>query len=78
MKCVGFGDGVSIESNNEDVSAFHDVLMEVDVVFLEVLKNLEELSQDVFFMSYTPLPIKGLDSCPIRAYAIEGLSGFTG
>ena len=78
VKCVGFGDGVSIESNNEDVSAFHDVLMEVDVVFLEVLKNLEELSQDVFFMSYTPLPIKGLDSCPIRAYAIEGLSGFTG
>ncbi|WP_317853897.1 cyclase family protein [Chakrabartyella piscis] len=77
VKCVGFGDGVSIESNNEDVCAFHDVLMEVDVVFLEVLKNLEELSTDTFFMSYTPLPIKGLDSCPIRAYAIEGLAEFS-
>ena len=77
VKCVGFGDGVSIESNNEDVSAFHDVLMEVDVVFLEVLKNLEELKTDTFFMSYTPLPIKGLDSCPIRAYAIEGLAEFS-
>ncbi len=77
VKCVGFGDGVSIESNNEDVCAFHDVLMEVDVVFLEVLKNLEELSTDTFFMSYSPLPIKGLDSCPIRAYAIEGLSEFS-
>lgn len=77
VKCVGFGDGVSIESNNEDVSAFHDVLMEVNVVFLEVLKNLEELSADTFFMSYSPLPIRGLDSCPIRAYAIEGLAGFT-
>ena len=77
VKCVGFGDGVSIESNNEDVSAFHDVLMEVDVVFLEVLKNLEELKTDTFFMSYTPLPIKGLDSCPIRAYAIEGLEEFS-
>lgn len=77
VKCVGFGDGVSIESNNEDVSAFHDVLMEVNVVFLEVLKNLEELSTDTFFMSYAPLPIRGLDSCPIRAYAIEGLAGFT-
>lgn len=77
VKCVGFGDGVSIESNNEDVSAFHDVLMEVNVVFLEVLKNLEELSADTFFMSYAPLPIRGLDSCPIRAYAIEGLAGFT-
>lgn len=77
VKCVGFGDGVSIESNNEDVCAFHDVLMEVNVVFLEVLKNLEELSTDVFFMSYAALPIKGLDSCPIRAYAIEGLAEFS-
>ncbi len=77
VKCVGFGDGVSIESNNEDVSAFHDVLMEGNVVFLEVLKNLEELSQAVFFMSYAALPIKGLDSCPIRAYAIEGLKEFS-
>lgn len=77
VKCVGFGDGVSIESNNEDVSAFHDVLMEVNVVFLEVLKNLEELKTDTFFMSYSPLPIRGLDSCPIRAYAIEGLAEFS-
>ena len=76
-KCVGFGDGVSIESNNEDVCAFHDVLMEVDCVFLEVLKNLEELTTDTFFMSYAPLPIKGLDSCPVRAYAIEGLAEFS-
>lgn len=77
VKCVGFGDGVSIENCNEDVSAFHDILMEVDCVFLEVLKNLEELRSEVFFFSYTPLPIKGLDSCPVRAYAIEGLPGFT-
>lgn len=77
VKCVGFGDGVSIESNNEDVCAFHDVLMEVNVVFLEVLKNLEQLSTDVFFMAYAPLPIKGLDSCPIRAFAIEGLAEFS-
>ena len=76
-KCVGFGDGVSIESNNEDVCAFHDILMEVDCVFLEVLKNLDQLKTDTFFMSYSPLPIKGLDSCPIRAYAIEGLAEFS-
>lgn len=77
VKCVGFGDGVSIENNYEDVCAFHDVLMEQDIVFLEVLKNLEQLTQKVFFMSYSPLPIKGLDSCPVRAYAIEGLSDFS-
>ena len=77
VKCVGFGDGVSIENSYEDVSAFHDVLMAEKVVFLEVLKNLELLKQEVFFMSYTPLFIKGLDSSPVRAYAIEGLAEFS-
>ena len=77
VKCVGFGDGVSIENCNEDVKPFHDILMAENIVFLEVLKNLEKLEQDVFFMSYAPLPILGLDSCPIRAYAIEGLADFS-
>ncbi|ONI37887.1 cyclase [Candidatus Epulonipiscium fishelsonii] len=77
VKCVGFGDGVSIENNNEDVCAFHDILMEENIVFLEVLKNLDKLTTDTFFMSYSPLPIKGLDSCPVRAYAIEGLAEFS-
>ncbi len=77
VKCVGFGDGVSIENCNEDVKPFHDICMEVDITFLEVLKNLEQLKTDTFFMSYSALPILGLDSCPIRAYAIEGLPGFT-
>jgi len=77
VKCVGFGDGVSIENNNEDVSAFHDVLMARNIVFLEVLKNLDQLTTDIFFMSYSPLPIKGLDSSPVRAYAIEGLAEFS-
>lgn len=76
VKCVGFGDGVSIENNKKDVCTFHDVLMKQNIVFLEVLKNLEQLTSEVFFLSYTPLPIKGLDSCPVRVYAIEGLPGF--
>lgn len=52
--------------------------MEVDVVFLEVLQNMDQLRTDTFFLSYTPLPIKGLDSCPVRVYAIEGLQEFSG
>ena len=76
-KCIGFGDGVSIESSNDDVKPFHDILLAENITFLEVLKNLEELKSNVFFMSYAPLPILGLDSCPVRAYAIEGLPGFT-
>lgn len=39
--------------------------------------TLTKLTQDTFFMSYSPLPIYGLDSCPIRAYAIEGLAEFS-
>ncbi len=77
VKCVGFGDGVSIENRNEDVCPFHDVLLEANIVFLEVLKNLELLEKDVFFMSYAPMNIKGLDSCPVRVYAIEGLDEFS-
>jgi kynurenine formamidase len=77
VKCVGFGDGVSIENRNEDVKPFHDVLLAENIVFLEVLKNLELLEKEIFFMSYTPLYIKGLDSSPVRAYAIEGLAEFS-
>ena len=44
---------------------------------VEVLKNLECLEKDVFFMSFSPLPIKGLDSSPVRAYAIEGIAEFS-
>jgi kynurenine formamidase len=75
-KCIGFGNGVSIENRNEDVKPFHDVLLAKNIVFLEVLQHLDELREDTFFMSYVPLPIKGLDSCPVRAYAIEGLEEF--
>lgn len=76
VKCVGFGDGVSIENRNEDVKPFHDILLAANITFLEVLKNLEELKKDTFFISFSPLYIKGLDSCPVRVYAIEGLEEF--
>lgn len=76
VKCVGFGDGVSIENCNEDVKPFHDICMAENITFLEVLKNLEELQSETFFISFAPLPIRGLDSCPVRVYAIEGLAGF--
>lgn len=77
VKCVGFGDGVSIENRNEDVKPFHDVLLAENIIFIEVLKNLELLEKEIFFMSYTPLYIKGLDSSPVRAYAIEGMAEFS-
>lgn len=77
VKCVGFGDGVSIENSNDDVKPFHDICMAKDITFLEVLKNLDELEKDTFFISFAPMYIKGLDSCPVRVYAIEGLEDFS-
>lgn len=76
VKSVGFGDGVSIENSNEDVKPFHDICMAENITFLEVLKNLDKLEKETFFISFAPLPIKGLDSCPVRVYAIEGLGEF--
>ena len=76
-KAIGFGDGVSIENSNDDVKPFHDILLAENIIFIEVLKNLEKLEKKVFFMSYSPLPIIGLDSSPVRAYAIEGLKEFS-
>lgn len=77
VKSVGFGDGVSIENSNEDVKPFHDICMAQNITFLEVLKNLDRLESEVFFISFAPMYIKGLDSCPVRVYAIEGLREFS-
>lgn len=77
VQCVGFGDGVAIEGDVSLVKPFHDILMAQNCTFLEVLENLDQLKDDVFFISYAPIPIIGLDSCPVRVYAIEGLPGFT-
>ena len=76
VKCVGFGEGVSIENRNEDVCPFHDILLEKNILFIEVLQNLDKLTRDTFFISYAPMNVKGLDSCSVRCYAIEGLAEF--
>jgi kynurenine formamidase len=51
--------------------------MAENITFLEVLKNLDELQQETFFISFAPMYIKGLDSCPVRVYAIEGMADFS-
>ncbi|MCG3769946.1 MAG: hypothetical protein JW384_01077 [Nitrosomonadaceae bacterium] len=47
-----------------------------DILFLEVLKNLELLKAEVFLIVYLPLPIRGLDASPVNIMAIEGIPGF--
>ena len=75
VKGVGFGDGIAIENHAEGCVACHEILLGHDILLLEVLVNLDRLRQDVFLIIYTPLPIVGLDSCPVRVVAVEGLPG---
>ena len=76
VKCIGFSDSVDIETNVPQFKEFHAVAMAHDICFIEVMENFDKLSKDVFFLSALPLAFKGLDSCPVRAVAIEGISGF--
>ena len=76
LKCLGFGDGVAIESSVKAACEMHERLLPHDILMLEVVKNLDQLKQDVFLLIYQPMPIKGLDSCCVRAVAIEGVPGF--
>jgi len=78
VKAVGFGDGICIETNVEHCNACHDIMLGNDVLFIEVLQNINKLQQDIFLIVFMPLPIKGLDSSPVNVMAIEGIPGFTG
>jgi arylformamidase len=77
VRAVGFGNGVAIENNAEHCVACHDILLGNDILFIEVMKNLDKLQDDVFLIVYMPLPIRGLDSSPVNVMAIEGIPGFT-
>lgn len=76
VKCVGFGDGVAIEYSVETACAIHEVIMPHGITFLEVMRNLDQLQAGVFFLLCQPMPIRGLDSCCVRAIALEGVPGF--
>ena len=78
VKAVGFGNGIAIENNAEHCNACHDIMLGNDILFIEVMKNIDKLEQEVFLIIYMPLPIRGLDSSPVNVIAIEGIPGFTG
>ncbi|NPV54946.1 MAG: cyclase family protein [Firmicutes bacterium] len=61
--CTGDGKGAAREA--------HDVLLSKDVLLIEVLGNMNELRKKQCYFIALPLKIKGLDSSPVRAIAIE-------
>lgn len=78
VKSIGFGDSVAIEHSVEDACAVHEEVMPHDITFIEVMQNLDELNSSIFLIVFMPMPIKGLDSCCVRAIGIEGVPGFSG
>lgn len=44
-----------------------------DAVVLECLRNLGEIGGPRFYLMALPIPVKGLDACPVRALALEGI-----
>lgn len=77
VKVVGFGDGICIESNIEHCNACHDILLGNDILFIEVMQNIDKLERDVFFIIFMPLLIRGIDSSPVNVVAIENVPGFS-
>lgn len=76
VKCIGFGDSVAIEHTAKDSCDIHELVMPHDITFLEVLQNVEEIKDDIFLIIFLPIPVKGLDSCPVRVVVLEGIPGF--
>lgn len=42
-----------------------------DATVLECLRNLDQIRHQHFYLIALPIPIRGLDACPVRAIAVE-------
>jgi arylformamidase len=71
VKMMGIGDSVRLGADREVIREVHDILMSRDVPFLEMLENLDALSGRECYLVAVPLRIAGLDSSPVRAFAVE-------
>jgi len=68
---LGFDSSVTTGHDKAENRENHDILMGAGICLLEVLANLDRISQPEVFFVAAPLKIKGLDSSPVRAFAIE-------
>ena len=69
IKMLAIDDTISLGATVPIVREVHDILMGVDIPFLENLTNLDQLDCDVFYLAAWPWPVEGLDSSPVRAVA---------
>lgn len=74
VKLVGFDDTVAVEApgaNTIESLATHENLLCNGIPMIERLANLDKLRTRRFIFIGLPVPIKELDSFPIRAVALE-------
>jgi arylformamidase len=64
-------DATGLEVRGRDDQPVHVMLFENDVAMVESLTNLDQLKSTRFEIIILPLPIEGMDSCPVRVLAIE-------
>lgn len=71
VKMVAFDPATTIGRTTDETREVHRILMSRDITLLEVLSNLHELRQREFLLIALPWKVKGLDSSPVRAIALE-------
>jgi len=71
IKLLGFDLSLTTGQDKAITREVHDILMGPGVVLLEQLDNLDKISKSECFLFAAPLKIKGLDSSPVRAFAVE-------
>jgi kynurenine formamidase len=58
-------------NNMEELTAVHRVLLEAEIVIVEGLVHLDQLTSPVVQFIALPLRIPGCDGSPVRAVAVE-------
>ena len=64
-------DSIRLGEDIEKTREFHDILMSKDVVFVEIVDNLDKITKSRFFVMTLPYKVQGLDSSFCRAIVVE-------
>lgn len=70
LKGVGV-DTISIDDMESTAFPVHKALLKKNIIIIENLTNLEEVSKEQFILSVMPLKNKYADGSPVRAVALE-------
>ncbi len=64
-------DYIRFGENIEETRQFHDILMSLDVNFVEFVDNLDKITKERFYVMALPYKVQGLDSSFCRAIVIQ-------